>query len=194
MSFSFRYNFDESFNEKSKIEVITTMKIKLFKMVIFVLLFFTCNSELFTDSCRFKANASYPLGNYMVISIMPAGTFELKDPDGRRFQHQPGKEDINEIPGASCSDLAYAEDDTMMNEIYIAPLIEGRYQLKILQIPGKDYFLNVRLGDEDKNKIEDMTFENVPIAKGHVHVYDLHLDLKSNKMKMVKETIKCAKS
>ena len=116
------------------------------KMAIFVLILATWNIALFTDSYRLEANSSISLGNYMGINILPAGTFELRDPQGRRLYHQPGKEDINEIPGAFCGDLAYAVDDTMKNEIYIFPLIEGCYRLKILADSRRELFFSYSFG------------------------------------------------
>ena len=123
----------------------------------------------------------------MTIIILPAGTFELQYPLGRRLCHRPGYEDLVEMPHASCADIAYAEGDTRMNEIDVDPLLEGRYQLRIVEVPGREYFLTIRLGDNDSNRIDRVTFRNVPIAKGQVHVYDIDLDLNAVKMRVQRQ-------
>jgi hypothetical protein len=140
-------------------------------------------SFLVTWSCGYSQNIpkpeaeNYPRDGYMNIKIQPVGTIELKDPLGRRIIHYLNKKkDIVEIPHACYCEEAFSEEDLLSSNIDIISPIGGHYELKILQVSGEKYMLNIRVENQEGNKVKDATFFDVPIAKGQTHLYDIQFD------------------
>jgi hypothetical protein len=120
---------------------------------------------------------NYIRDGYMNITIQPVGACELKDPLGRRIIHYLNKKkDIVEIPHACYSEEAFSEEDLLSSNVDIISPVGGHYELRILQVSNEKYMLNIRVENEEGNKVKDATFFDVPIAKGQIHIYDIQFD------------------
>jgi hypothetical protein len=145
--------------------------------LILVISFLVTFSWVYSLNIPKPEDENYVRDGYMNIKILPVGTLELKDPLGRRIIHYLNKkEDIVEIPHACYCEEAFAEEELLSGNIDIISPIGGHYELKILQVSGAKYMLNIRVENEEGNKVKDATFFDVPIAKGQTHIYDIQFD------------------
>jgi hypothetical protein len=152
------------------------------KALIFALTFSGYESNI----VKAQANESACLEDYMVVTILPAGAFELKDPLGRRLLDRPGLDDMIEIPETSHEEVAYADGDIAHNEIYISSPVQGSYTLKINRDSRKSYSLAIRVSNGQGDKIDDIYLEDVPMNKEKVHIYNIIYDQQAAKVKAIR--------
>jgi hypothetical protein len=122
---------------------------------------------------------------YMVISIVPAGTFELKNPLGKRIIHHYSdeKKDVKEIPDSFYEEVSYSEDEPYSNHIYINCPVEGKYVLAIYHISDDSYLLSALVRD---GKTKEVFEENISFTKGETHVYEIIYDKAAHKVTLIR--------
>jgi hypothetical protein len=93
------------------------------------------------------------------------------------------KKDLIEIPKADYQEDRPDGDEPFAGITYIENAIGGHYLLKILQVPSKNYIMQVA-SDHDSVLLED-----VPIKKGEIHIYDIEYDRNSDKIRVSRRKV-----
>jgi hypothetical protein len=161
-------------------------KMKITWLLLGVFLIFTSHSVLALNPEDFpfidSTDEATKTDNVLTVSICPAGSFELTDPEGKRLGFNILTKKVQkEIPNIQASVEAIDDPETDKQEIPptwridIFQPIEGNYILKVWHIPGKQYYLGI---SNEAGLIKELA--KITFSKESIHIFDIQLDKKGN--------------